>query len=616
MSKQLGRTARIALFMLLAAVSYAAAYALRFGGDVPPGHGGLLLATMGVAVVVKLVSFCWHRLDRGANRYVGFHDVVTFAKATTWGSIGLTLADAFLIPHASIPRGVVLIDWGATLLAIGLVRSAPRLARDLRSHWRDATDQTRVLIVGADDEGESLLRMLRTDSRLKYKPIGFIDPDPKRLGQQIGGIAVLGAPDDVSRLVANHRVDEVLITSAVPGPAVRGLVAESQVRGFSVRVLPSYDQLLSGRLAVQPRPVAIEDLLRRPPVALDQEAIGRLISGKTVLVTGSSGSIGSEICRQLLKHDPGNLVVLDRSETGQFFLERELRRIAPEAAIEVVLADATDRERLDRVFADTRPDVVFHAAAYKHVPLMEQHPGEGVKNIVLATRNLADAAEEHGVGSFVMVSTDKAVRPTSVMGSCKQMAERYVQAKSVGSACRFITVRFGNVLDSAGSVIPIFREQIAQGGPITVTHPDINRFFMMIPEAAQLVIQAGVMGVGGEIFVLDMGEPVRIVDLARDMIRLSGLEEGEDIEIEITGLRPGEKLYEELYGEEENHLRTSHEKIMAAESVTQPLLRVIHDIGRLEAVCNESPTEVRELLGEIVPRLTSPAAAPAAKLAA
>jgi FlaA1/EpsC-like NDP-sugar epimerase len=320
-----------------------------------------------------------------------------------------------------------------------------------------------------------------------------------------------------------------------------------------------------------------------------------------VLVTGSAGSIGSEICRQVLRLEPARLLLVDRSETGQFFLERELRELAPTAAFEVLMADVNDADRMRSVFAQHRPEVIFHAAAYKHVPLMETHVSEAVKNIVLATRGLADLAEEFGAAAFVMISTDKAVNPTSVMGSCKRLAEEYVQAKAAGSACRLVTVRFGNVLDSAGSVVPIFREQIARGGPVTVTHPDMIRYFMIIPEAAQLVIQAGAMGRGGEVFVLDMGEPVRILDLAQDMIRLSGLRVGDDVEIRFTGLRPGEKLFEELYGCRENHVPTTHPKIMAAAAAPRKLLRVINDIGRLEESLGDRNEAIRDLLREIVP---------------
>ena len=599
MKSQIKRGLIILAFVALAAGSFLAAYALRFGGPVPERFVPAMIATTICAVGVKLFSFCWHRLDQGVNRYIGFHDLITIAKATTWSTIGLTFVDAFLLPESSIPRGVVLIDWGTTLVAIGVLRSAPRALRDLQR--LRTTPGKRVLIVGANDEGETLLRSLRSSSDQSCQAVGFIDEDPRRVGQRIAGVPVVGVVDDLVKCVSELAAEEVLVAGGAPGKMVRTVLELAEEFRAPVRVLPSYDQLLSGSVSVQPRDVAIEDLLRRDPVRLDESAIEDWLSGQVVLVTGSAGSIGSEMCRQLLKHKPAKLVAMDRSETGQFFLERELEQIAP-GVVDVIMADATDKPRLEAVFAEHRPAVVFHAAAYKHVPLMEKHPGEAIKNIALASRNLADAAERHGAKSFVMVSTDKAVNPTSVMGSCKQLAERYVQAKSTGSDCRFITVRFGNVLDSAGSVVPVFRQQIAAGGPVTVTHPDINRFFMMIPEAAQLVIQAGVMGSGGEIFVLDMGEPVRIVDLARDMIRLSGLREGEDIEIEITGLRPGEKLYEELYGEAERHGATSHEKIMSAESRTQPLLQVINELSRLEEIVDDDVSTINKALLGVVPR--------------
>jgi FlaA1/EpsC-like NDP-sugar epimerase len=383
--------------------------------------------------------------------------------------------------------------------------------------------------------------------------------------------------------------------------------------------------------------VAIEDLLCREPVELDLNSMRHWLAGRTIMVTGSAGSIGSEICRQLLRLNPAKLVLVDRAETGQFFLDRELRalveasnsvndfgfrisdcgledrnpqseRSSPAVAgnpkslpsIDVRLADLTDYKRLDALFDETRPEIIFHAAAYKHVPLMESHCGEAINNIVLATRNIVELAEGYQSRALVMISTDKAVNPTSVMGSCKRLAEQYVQARSTASSCRFVTVRFGNVLDSSGSVVPIFREQIARGGPVTVTHPEITRYFMLIPEAAQLVIQAGAMGKGGEIFVLDMGEPVRILDLAHDLIRLSGLQVGEDIEVQVTGLRPGEKLYEELYDPSESHSRTTHPKIMVADSARRHVLEVIRDIGHLESLVEEPNDVLRAALREII----------------
>jgi FlaA1/EpsC-like NDP-sugar epimerase len=357
----------------------------------------------------------------------------------------------------------------------------------------------------------------------------------------------------------------------------------------------------SGRL----HPAAIDVLLRRKPVLLDLESLRRWIDGRTLLVTGSAGSIGSEICRQLLRFSPRRLVLVDRAETGQFFLERELRPMAGPVELAVSIADILDAERLASLFREHAPEIVFHAAAYKHVPLMESHPGEAVKNIVLATRRLADTAVRAGVGSFVMISTDKAVNPASVMGACKRVAEIYVQSLAGQSECRFVTVRFGNVLDSSGSVVQVFRQQIAVGGPVTVTHPQMRRFFMTISEAAQLVIQAGAIGGAGEILALDRGQPVRIVDLAADMIRLAGLRVGEDIAIEFTGLRPGEKLDEQLLGAGETPRPTCHPKIMVADHrpASGPAIRSA--IDRLENLVHAPAGQIVAALEQIVPEFRS-----------
>jgi FlaA1/EpsC-like NDP-sugar epimerase len=464
---------------------------------------------------------------------------------------------------------------------------------------------TLCLIVGADDSGELLLRAIRRTPSLTYRVIGFVDDRFQVQHFRVDGVPVIGRCDDLPCLTEQHGIEEVLITSGdLSGREVRRLVDMGREHGFRVKVLPSYEQLLEERVAIHPRAVAIEDLLSRPSVEIDLTAVRDWLAGQVIMVTGSAGSIGSEICRQLLKLSPQRLVLVDRSETGQFYLERELQRLTSKVKIDVRLADLTDKDRIEVLFRDMRPDIIFHAAAYKHVPLMESHCGEAVKNIVLATRNVVDLADAHGAKTLVMISTDKAVNPTSVMGRCKRLAEQYVQARSAGSgaaATRFVTVRFGNVLDSSGSVVPIFREQIARGGPVTVTHADITRYFMLIPEAAQLVIQAGAMGQGGEIFVLDMGEPVRILDLAHDMIRLSGMRAGDDIEVQIVGLRPGEKLYEELYDAGETHQRTAHPKIMVADSARRHVLEVIHDIGRLETLVNEPNDTLKSALREMIP---------------
>jgi FlaA1/EpsC-like NDP-sugar epimerase len=608
--------------MPLFAACYYAAFLLRFAGDPDSRATRLYFATLFWVVAAKWIAFMWFRLHQGWTRFVGFEDLLVLVKAITCGALGVTLIDTMWLTDITIPRSVIVIDWGTSLLAVGALRAAPRMLRNDAWNVFSTARGTRCFIVGADYAGEALLRSIRNNPSLTYRVLGFIDDRPSMHGCRIGGVPVLGNSAELPRLAERHTIEEVLIMSGgLPGKQVRHLVETAPQQDFRVKVLPNFQQLLEERVAMHPRAVAIEDLLSRESVELDLDGIREWIAGRTVMVTGSAGSIGSEICRQLMKLHPARLVLVDRAETGQFHLERELRLVAaegfrlqgsvsnsrlnpepraPNPHIDVRLADLTDRTRLETVFAETRPDIVFHAAAYKHVPLMESHCGEAVKNIVLATRDLVDLADEYGARALVMISTDKAVNPTSVMGSCKRLAEQYVQARSAESNCRFVTVRFGNVLDSSGSVVPIFREQIARGGPVTVTHPEITRYFMLIPEAAQLVLQAGAMGQGGEIFVLDMGEPVRILDLARDMIRLSGLRVGDDVEIQIVGLRAGEKLHEELYDSDEQHHRTSHPKIMVAASARRNRVDVVHAIGWLESLVNERNEIVKESLGQAI----------------
>jgi len=621
---QLRKTYRLAasaaVFAPLFAATYYIAFLLRFAGAPDSRAIDVYFVTVLWLILIKWSAVVWFRLHQGWTRFVSFHDLLVLGQAITCSALGITLFDSMCLPRITIPRSIIVIDWGTTLLAVGAARALPRLWHN--DAWRpfSTASGTTSIIVGANESGETLLRAIRYNPTLAYRVVGFVDDRREVQGCRIGGVPVIGICDDLPELVEIHRVEEVLITAGeLAGKQVRNLVESAREHSFRVKVLPSYEQLLEERVAVHPRAVSIDDLLCREPVQLDLSAIRGWLTGRTVMVTGSAGSIGSEICRQLLKLRPARLVLVDRAETSQFHLERELRQLVgsgglgfgnPSAEIhrpkssfpwiDIRLADLTDRNRLESVFDETRPEIIFHAAAYKHVPLMESHCGEAVKNIVLATRHLVDLADEYDAHAVVMISTDKAVNPTSVMGSCKRLAEQYVQARSVGSSCRYVTVRFGNVLDSSGSVVPIFREQIASGGPVTVTHPEITRYFMLIPEAAQLVIQAGAMGQGGEIFVLDMGDPIRIIDLAHDMIRLSGLRVGEDIEIKIVGLRPGEKLYEELYDAGERRHRTSHPKIMVAASTRRNLLEVIRDIGRLESLVDEPNDVVREILREMV----------------
>ncbi len=595
----------------LFALIYFTSYWLRFEGGLNGPELRLFLSTFAWVACLKVAAFAYFRVYQGWGRYVTFHDLTLLLKAATASSFAILLVDFLLFPAASTPRSVFLMDWGLTIVAIGGLRSLARLLEERERSPLFSGGTTPAFIVGANDSGEALLREIRRNPRLAYRVVGFIAEDPNAVDSQIGGVPVIGCLAETCQLATQYSISDVFITAGeLAGQQVRQLVEEARQAKINVRVLPSYEQLLSGTVALRPREVSIEDLLRREPVRLNLAELHRWIDDRVLLVTGSAGSIGSEICRQLLQFSPRRLVLVDRSENGQFFLERELRRLAPDLEIRICIGDVTDPTRMRTLFQAHRPDVVFHAAAYKHVPLMEAHPGEAVKNIVLATKLLADIAESCGVSSFVMISTDKAVNPTSVMGVCKRVAELYVQAKAGEAHCQFVTVRFGNVLDSAGSVVPLFRQQIAAGGPVTVTHPDMVRYFMTIPEASQLVIQAGAMGRGGEIFVLDMGEPVKIVDLARDMIRLSGLEVGQDIEIQFVGQRPGEKLFEELNCDGERHRPTSHPKILVAEPETIDVAVLQGALEQLRQIANSPRAAIIASLQALVPQYAATEAIP------
>jgi FlaA1/EpsC-like NDP-sugar epimerase len=551
--------------ILLFTAVYLLAYVVRFDGEIPQEYLRRLVVNLPLVVGVKLAIFVTMDGHRGWWRYTSFADLLLLAETTTLGSIALA-AITYLEPAwARAPRSILLIDWAGSLMVLGGLRSGIRSIRERYYPMISGRAVKRVLIVGASTDSASLVGEIARQPHLGMRVIGILDQDRANRGRILGGVKILGTPQEIPHLAARLNVQVVLVpTGALAPDKIRELVGLCGGTGVKLQVVPRYESLLSGRLTLQPRDIDINDLLSRDPVRLDSQAVGEFLRGRAVLVTGAAGSIGSEICRQILAFRPTRLVLLDFNENGLFFLERELRPAAPPTAISTVLASINDATRIRETLELHRPQVVFHAAAHKHVPVMEVNPGEAVKNNVFGTRTLVDEAVRAGVEAFVMISTDKAVNPTSVMGATKRTAEAYVQALSQRVRTRLITVRFGNVLGSNGSVVPIFKEQIRRGGPLTLTHPDMTRFFMTIPEAAQLVLQAGSIGHGGEIFVLDMGEPVRIIDLARDMIRLSGLREGHEIEIVTTGLRTGEKLYEELYDHAEQRLPTTHPKIFRA----------------------------------------------------
>jgi FlaA1/EpsC-like NDP-sugar epimerase len=507
------------------------------------------------------------------------------------------------------------MDFVLSFCAIVGLRSVWRVFIERQGNRRRAQESEvvtavkRTLLVGAGSAGLLVAKEAEARPQLGVLPVGFVDDDRTKIGTMVHGVPVLGTTSELPEIAHRIRADQVLVTMVdAPGSTVRRLVRSCNEIDLAVKIIPGIHEIVDGKVSLsRARDVAIDDLLGRDPVKLDESAISGDFGGKVVLVTGAGGSIGSELCRQLCRFGVKRLVLLEQAENALFEIHRELIAAYPDLDIVPVIGDITDRARMEVVFQEHRPKVVLHAAAHKHVPMMEWNPGEAVKNNVFGTMCVADLAGEFRAERFVMISTDKAVNPTSIMGATKRVAELYIQSLSGKSTTRYVAVRFGNVLGSTGSVIPIFRQQIAKGGPVTVTHREMRRYFMTIPEASQLVIQAATMGKGGEIFILDMGEPVYVYDLAKDMIRLSGLKPGEDIEIQITGMRPGEKLFEELSVANEAAEKTYHPKIFvgrlakqSVDALTPKLAALQHGTEGIELA------GVRRLLQQIVTEYAPP----------
>ncbi len=601
---------RRALVVLVHLVMWTAALllalALRFEFEFPAGYLKLLPKLLALSLGVRALVHWRLGLFHGLWRYSGSRDLRSLLWAATLSSICYAAAWGF-VGVRMFPRSVFILDWAFSILIVGGLRFGIRTIREVtiqNAMPKSDAPRRRVLVVGAGDAGEMLMREIVRIYRNRYEPVGFLDDNTRKHGERIHGVPVLGPIDTITTVVEREKVDEIILAiPSISGRQMRTIVEQCRPTGVQMRTVPGVDGLIDGTVTVsQLSEVNIEDLLRREPVKLDLEALGQAFAGRVVLVTGAGGSIGSELCRQVCRFAPKRLILVEQAENSLFHIERALRTEHPDITVVPYIGDICDSKRLEAIFAAERPQAVFHAAAHKHVPLMEANPGEAIKNNVFGTRKVADLAHQFGVERFVMVSTDKAVNPTSLMGVSKRVAEIYIQSLSQRSKTHFITVRFGNVLGSAGSVVPIFREQIAKGGPVTVTHPEMRRYFMTIPEACQLVLQAGSMGQGGEIFVLDMGEPVKIVDLARDLIRLSGLDPDSDIEIKFTGMRPGEKLFEELAVDEESVEKTKHPKIFVGRFRPYPLEEITRGLSALHACSDGADIDaVKRTFKDVVP---------------
>ena len=557
------------LHALLITAAWVGSFALRLDFTLVEPYRNAMLATLPVVVIIKLAVFYAFRLFQGWWRYVGFRDLMDIAKATTIGSLASIIASLGMYGRsvaepADFPLSVFLLDLGLTFFLIGGVRFAVRAYTESLTRYRlSGATPKRVLVVGAGGTGRAIVREMRANpATLGFQPAGFVDDDPHMRDVRIDGVPVMGAVDDVPALLASMQIDEVLLAiSGAPGHMVRRLMDVCHEHHVIFKTVPSVSDLIDGRISVSRiRDVKIEDLLGREPVQTNLEQVRSNTEGHVILVTGAAGSIGSELSRQLALLGPAHLVLFERSESDLHDLELMLRQVRANVRVTAMVGDVLDVDDLQQAFQVHRPSRVYHAAAYKHVPMMERHVIAAVRNNVIGTYNVATAAERFGSAQMVLISTDKAVRPTSLMGATKRAAERVLLSMGDGRT-RFTAVRFGNVLGSRGSVVPIFKRQIDMGGPVTVTHPDVVRFFMTIPEAVQLVLQASAASRGGDIFHLDMGEPVRIADLAANMILLSGLEPGRDIEVQFVGLRPGEKLYEELLLEGEDVEATEHPRV-------------------------------------------------------
>ena len=589
------------LDIILITLAYFLTFELRFEFFVPSPFVELLKMSFLYVVTIKIVLFAVFGLYNSLWRYVSIDELFKLIIATTLGNVILYLMNIGL--ELSIPRSIILIDWIITIFLTGGLRLSYRVVRRAyQSINRDEDDLQRVMIIGAGDAGSMIVRELKNLTNIHYKPVVIVDDDPMKHNSTLYGVPIRKGMNDIPSLVSEYNINEIIV--AIPSlgrEKLAQIVKIAQTTHCKVKTLPGINEIIDDRVSIKNiRDVSIEDLLGREEIKLKIDEISSYLENRIVLVTGAGGSIGSELCRQIIKFKPKKIILLDIYENNVYDLQQELLHSYGNLKLDVIIASVRDKDRILEVFKFYKPEIVFHAAAHKHVPLMENNPQEAIKNNVFGTLKVAQCAHEVNVKRFVLISTDKAVNPTNVMGATKRVAELIIQAMNQISGTEFVAVRFGNVLGSNGSVIPLFKRQIAYGGPITITHPEITRYFMTIPEAARLVLQAGAIAEGGEIFVLDMGKPVKIIDLAKQLIELSGLEPDVDISIIYTGLRPGEKLYEELMLSEEGTSQTKQQGIFIAKPIQVNFEDLMQKIMKFEDEI-ENKAEIVEHLKVLVP---------------
>jgi FlaA1/EpsC-like NDP-sugar epimerase len=607
--------------LFLLAGSLYIAHLIRFEFNIPAYFMDTFFRMLPFVLMIKIFSFYFFDLYRGMWRYTSIQDLLNIVKAVSTSTLLVICFILIRYRFTGFSRSVFLIDWCLTILFISGFRLGVRMYFEYfaekgtrpsgqislsRLFKEKSGDIKNLLIIGAGDGGEKIYREIRANAGLRYRVVGFLDDNPAKIGKKIHGVPVLGRIIEIEKAAAKFKADEALI--AIPsanGTQMRKIVGHCKNGGIAFKTIPGYGELINGRVTVNSiREVAYRDLLGREIIKLEEEKIGACLKDQNVLVTGAGGSIGSELCRQICRFQPEKIILFERAESPLYAIELELKQSFKNVVVVPILADILDKNQLNKAFEGHQPHIIFHAAAYKHVPMLEIQPWKAIDNNVLGTKNLIEISVEYNVERFVFVSTDKAVRPANIMGASKRLSEMLVQGQNgCGlSDTKFMIVRFGNVVGSVGSVVPLFKNQIRKGGPVTVTHPDVTRFFMTIPEACQLILQAGAMGSGGEIFILDMGTPIKIDDMARDLIRLSGFEPDVDIKIEYIGLRPGEKLYEELITEGENIVPTRHEKIMVLKGIECDLELLNVKIDELASLAEEQDGEkVIMKLREIVP---------------